>query len=191
MENHMNWFNEPPSWTLENGRLKVITGDHTDFWRLTHYGFIRDNGHLYYRQESGDCVAEVRFGGDYRALYDQAGLMLRQDSEHWLKAGIEYTDQALHLSAVVTLEHSDWSVLPLSHHPPEVALRIIRHHTSVRILYALEGQPYRLLRLAYFPPGPVWVGPMCCSPQRAGFVAEFEGFALRPLEPQDLDLHAD
>lgn len=186
----MNWFNEPPSWTLENGRLKVVTGHQTDFWRVTHYGFIRDNGHLYYRQENGDFVAEVRFRGDYQALYDQAGLMLRSGPEHWLKAGIEYTDNALHLSAVVTLEHSDWSVLPLNHHPPQMALHIIRHGTSVRVLYA-EDQRYRMLRLAYFPPGPVWVGPMCCSPQRAGFVAEFDEFTLRPLQPEDLDLHGE
>ena len=37
-----------------------------------------------------------------------------------------------------------------------------------------------MLRLAWFPEGPAGVGPMACSPQRAGFRAEFRDFRLGP-----------
>ena len=50
----------------------------TDFWRKTHYGFIRDNGHFGYVAVQGDFSAEVKVMGGYRDLYDQAGLMLRR-----------------------------------------------------------------------------------------------------------------
>ena len=44
----MQWLNEPPVWQMNDDRLHVVTGPNTDFWRVTHYGFIRDNGHFYY-----------------------------------------------------------------------------------------------------------------------------------------------
>ena len=50
--------------------------------------------------------------GDYEALYDQAGPLLRIDETHWVKAGIEFTDGLMHFSVVVTRDVSDWSVIP-------------------------------------------------------------------------------
>ncbi|RYG21241.1 DUF1349 domain-containing protein, partial [bacterium] len=123
----MTWLNEPPRWTDEDGVLSVTTGDRTDFWRTTHYGFIRDDGHVYGRPVEGDFAAEVSFSGEYEALYDQAGLMLRLDERNWIKAGIEFTDGKHHLSAVVTRDFSDWSVLPLPVAPKEVRLLISRY----------------------------------------------------------------
>ncbi|CAF4559543.1 unnamed protein product, partial [Rotaria magnacalcarata] len=32
----------------------VHTNGETDFWRQTHYGFERDNGHFYYRSMNGE-----------------------------------------------------------------------------------------------------------------------------------------
>ena len=60
----MQWLNEPPVWRDENDILLVTTGDRTDFWRETHYGFIRDDGHLRYRTVEGDFTAELSFAGD-------------------------------------------------------------------------------------------------------------------------------
>jgi regulation of enolase protein 1 (concanavalin A-like superfamily) len=42
----MDWLNEPPAWREEDGVLTVTTGLKTDFWRETHYGFVRDDGHF-------------------------------------------------------------------------------------------------------------------------------------------------
>ena len=30
-----------------------MSGDKTDFWRETFYGFVHDNGHFYYREVAG------------------------------------------------------------------------------------------------------------------------------------------
>lgn len=183
----MTWLNEPPEWHEENGVLTVTTGDRKDFWRTTHYGFTHDDGHVYGREVEGDFSAVVSFSGEYEALYDQAGLMLRLDERNWIKAGIEYTDSKHHLSAVVTRDFSDWSVLPLTT-PSEVRLRISRYAEVVRVEYAIDGGPFAMLRLAYLPPsGAAFVGPMCCSPQRAGFKARFWDFRIG--EPAK-ELHA-
>ena len=41
------WLNEPLDWRIKNCELNVTTGDKTDFWRHTHYGFVRDSGHFW------------------------------------------------------------------------------------------------------------------------------------------------
>ncbi len=180
----MQWFNEPPFWSDEDGLLTVRTGENADFWRETHYGFTRDSGHLYGREVVGEFSATVIFSGEYEGLYDQAGLMLRLDERNWIKAGIEFTDGKQHLSAVVTRDYSDWSVLPLATDPGEVRLRISRYvsqatATGVRVEYALGEGAFQMLRLAYLPPSPTAiVGPMCCSPQRGGFIARFRSFEI-------------
>jgi len=37
----MDWYNEPPMWTVHGSTITVKSGPKTDFWRTTHYGFIR------------------------------------------------------------------------------------------------------------------------------------------------------
>ncbi len=44
MNSRFEWLNEPPAWNDADGVLTMTTGDKTDFWRETHYGFIRDSG---------------------------------------------------------------------------------------------------------------------------------------------------
>jgi uncharacterized protein len=184
----MTWLNEPPAWKDEAGLLTVTTGDRKDFWRTTHYGFVHDDGHVYGQQVEGDFAAEVTFSGEYEELYDQAGLMLRLDERNWIKAGIEFTDGKHHLSAVVTRDFSDWSVLLLPTAPKEIQLRMSRYAEAVRIEYSLDGEPFNMLRLAYLPHGgTAFVGPMCCSPQREGFKARFWNFEIG--EPAT-ELHA-
>src|ERR1700730_8954156 len=75
----MQWLNEPPVWKADDGRLRVVSGAKTDFWRVTHYGFVRDNGHFYYEQRAGDFTVQVKIEAKYEALYDQAGIMTRVD----------------------------------------------------------------------------------------------------------------
>ncbi|WP_119068291.1 DUF1349 domain-containing protein [Aggregatilinea lenta] len=179
----MHWFNEPPHWSEENGTLTVTTGPKTDFWRKTHYGFVRDNGHVYGETVSGNFVAEVKVAGQYHDLYDQAGLMIRQDESHWLKCGIEFVEGVQHASAVATNEHSDWSVVPLAGSPSAIWLRVKRSGDAVEVHYSLGGADYIMLRLAYLPEGgTVQVGPMCCSPDGDGFSVTFENFTVRPIE---------
>jgi regulation of enolase protein 1 (concanavalin A-like superfamily) len=177
----MDWLNEPPAWRERDGALEVTTGDRTDFWRETHYSFIRDDGHFRYREAEGDLTAEVAFAGDYRKLYDQAGLMLRIDERNWIKAGIEFVAGRRMLSVVVTRDFSDWSTGPAPSDAEWLRLRLSRHGGAVRVEWAPdEAKPeFQLIRLAYLPPAArVLVGPMCCSPQRAGLEARFRDFSI-------------
>ncbi len=178
----MEWYNEPQSWTAQDDRVTVTSDPKTDFWRKTHYGFVRDNGHFYFQQITGDFVADVKFGGVYNALYDQAGLMVRVDEANWIKCGIESVDGIQHVSAVVTRDYSDWSIVPLPQNPPSIWLRVTRQGSAVEVHYSLDGADYTLVRTAHFSSAEVaQVGLMCASPEGDGFTVTFEGFAVRGL----------
>ena len=98
----VEWLNEPPAWEVRGETLLVTAGPRTDFWRTTHYGFVRDTGHCWFRPWDGDFVATVTVRGAYRERYDQAGLMVRLDDRVWLKCGVEFVDGRQYASAVVT-----------------------------------------------------------------------------------------
>jgi uncharacterized protein len=189
MEAGMEWFNPPKQWNLENGVLRFVTEPETDFWRVTHYGFIRDNGHVYGQTVSGDCTLEAVFSAKYERLYDQAGLMLRLSETHWIKTGIEFTDGLEHLSVVVTNGQSDWSVLPLTTRPEKMRLRLTRRGEAVMIQYALEPGNWQLLRLAHFPAGAALAGAMACTPERKTDGLEVVFHELRVGPAVDAALH--
>jgi regulation of enolase protein 1 (concanavalin A-like superfamily) len=154
----MQWLNEPTEWTKSGDRLIVKTLPKTDFWRITHYGFIRDTGHFYFDTISNDFVVEVKIRGKYKDLYDQAGIMLRVDEKHWIKTGIEYVDGVQNLSAVVTHEYSDWSVLPWKNSADVLQMKVERRSEAIQIFYLNEESKYTLLRMTYLPDTKIQVG---------------------------------
>jgi regulation of enolase protein 1 (concanavalin A-like superfamily) len=181
---NMRWLHAPAKVTTSPTSLQVQVQGGTDFWRVTHYGFIRDNGHFFYQEQAGDFIAKVKVVGQYKDLYDQAGLMIRLDEKNWIKTGIEYVKGVQNVSAVVTREVSDWSVVPRQDSPPAVWLTLLRKGDYVEIQYSFDNHDFKMLRLAYFPPTPgrkVQVGLMCAAPDGKGFPVEFTDFSLTAL----------
>ncbi|MFS2151014.1 DUF1349 domain-containing protein [Rhizobium sp. Rhizsp42] len=186
----MTWLNPPPLSEQRDDGLHVRSGDKTDFWQGTYYGFHRDDGHFLHRLRQGDFTAELSFSADYQALYDQAGIMLRADATHWMKCGIEYTDGARHFSVVVTNGNSDWSAFRIDHDFARLSVRVTRNGDALFIQCRTDLMAdWRMARLAWFDPKftELMVGPVFCSPQRAGFEATFHDFSLS--DPISRDIH--
>ncbi|MEI2302457.1 DUF1349 domain-containing protein [Ensifer sp. MJa1] len=188
MVTEFTWLNEPRDWNVEDGVLTLTTEANTDFWQATFYGFRRHSGHARLQPVGGDFSASVVVRGDYRELYDQAGLLLIIDETHWLKTGIEFTDGLMHFSVVVTNGTSDWSVIPLpqAQSDAEVHIRVTRHDAAVRIQFHLGSGVWQMARLCPFSHCDAQIGAMACSPEREGFTACFEAFTLGPAIPRDL-----
>jgi hypothetical protein len=183
MSEQFTWFNPPADWRRLEGDLIVSTDDKTDFWRKTEYGFIRDNGHFGYCTVIGDFSAEVTFVGKYETLYDQAGLMIRLDSTRWIKTGIEFVDDSMNFSTVVTNDTSDWSLIPCSGtlEVEAVRARLVRKGSTISTAYRRADGRWQMARIAGFPSERLCqVGVMCCSPQRAGFEVRFSDFVVIP-----------
>lgn len=174
MFEHATWLNPPQQWTLRDDRLTVTTDAHTDFWRETHYGFVRDNGHFLNMQTAGDFTAQVKIEGGFEHLYDQAGLMVRVDEAHWVKIGAELSDGVRLLSSVLTDEVSDWATGVFPGDPQAFWIRATVAHGVLRVQVSVDGVRWPLVRLAPFPRAASYqVGPYCCTPERGGLQVSF------------------
>jgi regulation of enolase protein 1 (concanavalin A-like superfamily) len=177
----VEWLNEPARWSAAGGALTVTADAGTDFWRTTHYGFVRDSGHVYGDQVAGDFDLAVRVRGAYSDQYDQAGAMVRIDAEHWLKTGVEYVDGRARFSTVVTLGYSNWAVSDLPAGARELGLQLARRGDAVEVRYSVDGGPADLAAVVYLPPGrPAFAGAMCAAPDGDGFEVSFRDLVITP-----------
>jgi len=178
----MQWFNKPQKWSIDNQKLTMFVTPHTDYWRLTHYGFTVDDGPFYYETLGGEFEVKVKITGEYITRFDQMGLMLRIDEKIWIKTGVEFVNDKINVSAVVTNDKSDWSVIELQNKPGSIWLKAVRKLDAVEIFYSFDNKTYTMMRLAYFPDNkPVMVGMVAASPDGEGFSAIFEHFEIKHL----------
>jgi regulation of enolase protein 1 (concanavalin A-like superfamily) len=185
------WTNGPVSSQVRGDSLVVEAVEGSDYWEKTVYGFEHRNGHALLTPWTAEAAVEVSFSlAGFDHLYDQAGIMLWQDDEHWIKAGVELNDGVPHLAVVVTDGFSDWSLSPVpdwvGH---DVTVRASRLGDGVVIRARVDGESWRTIRVARFDPAAAaQAGPMLCSPTRAGLRVTFTRWV--EAEP-DADLHTD
>ena len=171
----MQWFNEPEHWEIKGEALTMFVTPHSDYWRISHYGFTVDDAPFYY-------TTKVKITGDYQVRFDQAGLMLRIDKENYIKAGIEFVDGEFNLSTVVTHHTSDWSVISLDKPIPHIWIKAIRRRDAVEIFYSFDDKTYIMMRNAWMQDNtPMMVGVMGACPDGEGFNVCFEHFQVKHL----------
>lgn len=181
----MQWFNEPAKWEIKDKSLTMFVTPQTDYWRISHYGFTVDDAPFYYATYGGEFEAKVKITGDYKARFDQMGLMIRTDEQNYIKTGVEFVDGKFNVSTVVTHTVSDWSVTPLDKTPPFIWIKAVRKLDAVEIYYSLDDKNYIMTRNAPLKDNhPVMVGLMAASPDGQGFEAKFESFTVKHLPDQ-------
>ncbi|MFC4785044.1 DUF1349 domain-containing protein [Nocardioides sp. MAHUQ-72] len=173
------WLNEP-EWRVVNDELEVEAVEGSDLWRHTSYGFVRDSGHALLQPVGPGQACEVDVLATMSEQFDQAGLLVRADESRWLKAGLELADGHLGLSTVFTDGRSDWSTSPVDEWVGAwVRIRISVGPDSLIVRARPEGGEWRLVRLVPFATArAIRVGPYCCAPGRAGYVARFRDLTL-------------
>jgi uncharacterized protein len=176
---HMKWLNAPAAATMAGSSLVVRARPKTDFWRKTFYRYITDNGHFLYLPIVGEFVFEARIDGQYAALYDQAGLMVRIDARNWVKCGTEFFDNARHASVVFTREFSDWSTMNDFATTGAVWWKVVRKGDSLETLCSADGKTFTSVRMGYLVPAVAAdVGVMCAAPEGGGFQCVFDNLKL-------------
>jgi uncharacterized protein len=173
--NSGEWLNPPPDARVEADGLVVTAAEKSDLWRTTAYGFVHDDGHGLLRPFETGTAVEVSFRLDYSGAFDQAGVLVRADPDHWIKAGVEISDGAPQLGAVVTHGVSDWSVGPVPSWSGEiVTVRVSRTGDALTVRARHGSAEWELVRLAPWAPDlSAKAGPFCCAPSRAGFRVRF------------------
>ena len=181
----MIWFNEPARWNINGKTLIMDVTPHSDYWRISHYGFTVDDAPFYYANYGGEFEAKVKVSGDYKVRFDQAGLMLRINPENYIKCGIEFVEGKYNISCVVTHHTSDWSVITLDKPVEYIWLKAVRRLDAVEIFYSFDDVNYTLMRNAWMQDNtPMQVGLMAACPDGEGFKAKFESFTVKHLPDQ-------
>ena len=170
------WSNRPVSTRVsEDGTLYVMAAEGSDAWRHTSYGFVHDTEHALLVSFTPRTSMEVEFGTPFEEQFDQAGIFVRVSAEHWVKAGIEFTDGTPHIGAVVTDGRSDWSATPVpgwSGRP--VTMRISWADDALTVRARCSEGPWKLVRVAPFDAWEgVTAGPFVCAPTRSGLEVPF------------------
>lgn len=174
-----------------DGGLVVEPTAGSDLWRHTSYGFVHDDAPALLAPLPAGTAVEVSFRLEWTEQFDQAGVLVRVDERNWIKAGVEVSDGAPQVGAVVTREVSDWSVAPVPEWAGrEVTVRASRAGDALTVRARVAGEPWRLVRLAPLAPEAEAVaGPFCCSPSRGGLRVRFTGWRRGPadaaLHPQE------
>ncbi|MFB4350491.1 DUF1349 domain-containing protein [Microbacterium sp. CR_7] len=169
------WTTAPAAIDSADDRLAVTADEGSDAWRHTAYGFVHDTEHaLLAPLGVGDAV-EVSFRAPWTGQFDQAGVFVRADDEHWVKAGVEYADGHLGLGAVVTAVRSDWSVGHVDDWlDSEITVRVSRWADAVIVRARADDRPWRLVRVAPFDgEATASAGPFLAAPTRAGLTVTF------------------
>eukprot|EP01087_Luapelamoeba_hula_P019351 TRINITY_DN6397_c0_g1_i1.p1 TRINITY_DN6397_c0_g1~~TRINITY_DN6397_c0_g1_i1.p1 ORF type:complete len:240 (+),score=49.77 TRINITY_DN6397_c0_g1_i1:12-731(+) len=130
----------------DESRTMVLTPPgKLDYWRRTYYKplLVKDDGPAFVSWQQGNTplMAQVtlKITRSPGAQFDQGGIMVRLDEQHWIKTGIEVVDNIPRLSCVVTNEFSDWSTQAWS--SLSLTIRVSQTGDSSYVVEALAPSP--------------------------------------------------
>lgn len=172
------WFFQPQNYLVEKDKVEIITEPNTDFWQRTYYGFRNDNAHvLYVTTDERYFSFTVKAEFDSTALFDQCGVAIYQNSENWVKAGIEYHDNNIAwLGSVVTNHgYSDWATTNIGAAVKCMWYRLSRRESDYCIENSIDGINFEQMRIFHLfqGDGKINIGLLACSPSENSFRAVF------------------
>ena len=169
------WTTPPADAQVIDGELHASAVEGSDAWRHTAYGFVHDSAHALLAPLSVGEAMDVSFHSTWEGQFDQAGIFVQLDDEHWVKTGVEFADDHLGLGAVVTDVRSDWSVGFVDEwRDSEITVRVSRWADSLVVRARANDGEWRLVRVAPFDgKAAASAGPFLAAPMRAGFTVRF------------------
>lgn len=193
------WLHRPEDATITEDGVVLTTQPGTDLWQRTYYGFRHDNAPALLLDTDENLCLTVRVSFNYRARFDQAGVLAWVDADTWVKAGIEREDSDhSRLGTVVTnAGYSDWSTRDVPT-VTSVWFRLSRRGPDLLVEASLTGSAWEQLRVCHLhalgettaemgvaapgdvPATPIGLGIYACSPEESRFQATFDSISLEP-----------
>ena len=176
--NKLEWTRQPAQYSIQPGRIEIVTAPHTDLWQRTYYHFRNDNApvlQLTTAEPYFSFTVKTQFESKHR--FDQCGVVLSLDSENWIKGSIEYeNEQFQHLGSVVTNHgYSDWATTVIDASVKTMWYRLSRRADDYCIECSPDGVEFRQMRVCHLwqGGGTVRFGVYACSPEDSSFRAVF------------------
>lgn len=195
------WINQPKEFEVTSEFVKIRTEPNTDFWQRSYYGFSHDNAPALLLSSKSNFTFTAKINFEYKGRFDQCGLIIYDDSDHWFKASIEYENANIsRLGSVVTnCGYSDWSTTDIAT-KKFIWYRLSRRGSDFLIESSEDGLLFRQMRIFHLhnlgetspemgildPPTrsefSINYGFYACSPMNSSFEAIFNNFQIGDCE---------
>ncbi len=186
MLENLTWTREPPEYTIAPDRIEITTVPHTDLWQRTYYRFRNDNAPVL-QTETDEKYFSFVVKTDFtqsRHRFDQCGVVMYLDAENWLKASVEYENEAFgHLGSVVTNHgYSDWVTTAVPADVKTMWYRLSRREDDYRLECSRDGVSFSQMRVCHMweGAGTIRFGVYACSPEESSFRAVFTDMKITP-----------
>ncbi len=181
--NRLEWIRAPKQYSVEEGRIAIVTEPVTDLWQRTYYGFRNDNAPvLQMRTDERYFSFTVKTDFASKHRFDQCGIVMYLDSDNWLKASIEYENDVFQrLGSVVTNHgYSDWATTDIDASIKSMWYRLSRRESDYCIECSEDGVHFRQMRICHMweGAGEIQFGVYACSPEESSFEAVFTHMEL-------------
>lgn len=174
----LKWIREPQSYDIKEDKIEMITKPYTDLWQRTYYHFRNDNApvlQMKTKEKYFSFVVKTEFESHQR--FDQCGIVMYLDSENWLKASIEYENEAFQrLGSVVTNNgYSDWATTSIPASIKSMWYRLSRREDDFCIECSNDGQVFQQMRICHMNQviDEIQFGIYAASPENSSFKATF------------------
>jgi regulation of enolase protein 1 (concanavalin A-like superfamily) len=111
-DSSMQWQNAPKSWKQSGTSLIEEVPAGTDYWRTTHYGFIRDSGPFRYETRSAVVTRD----------FSDWSVLPRNDNPSSVWMRLQRFNDTVQIS--YSLDGNKWSMIRLAYFPAEVPVKI-------------------------------------------------------------------
>ena len=180
----LKWTREPGHYMLAEDRIEITTEPGTDLWQRTYYHFRNDNAPVLQMETAEkffSFTVKTEFA-ESQHRFDQCGIVLYLDSENWLKASVEYENEAFqHLGSVVTNHgYSDWATTAIGAEVKTMWYRLNRREDDYCIECSRDGEHFTQMRICHLWEGADMIrfGIYACSPEDSSFKAVFTGMKI-------------
>ena len=176
--NALEWTHQPADFSISDERIEITTKPHTDLWQRTYYHFRNDNAPVLQMTTDEQFFSfTVKTQFESKRRFDRCGIVMYLDSENWLKASIEYENEAFqHLGSVVTNNgYSDWATTEIDASIKSMWYRLSRREDDYCIECSVDGVHFSQMRVCHMFHGgqTIRFGIYACSPEDSSFKAVF------------------
>lgn len=182
--NDFVWTREPERCQRSDDRIEVVTKPHTDLWQRTYYHFQNDNAPVF-QMETEEPYFSFTVKTEFETSshrFDQCGIVMYLDSENWLKASVEYENEACqYLGSVVTnFGYSDWATTAIDASVKSMWYRFSRREDDYCIECSRDGIVFTQMRICHMfrGSGSIRFGIYACSPEHSSFTTVFTHMQL-------------
>lgn len=146
------WMNEPKTFHLENGTLKVVADKGTDFFNNPEDRSITSTAPLLFKEVSGDFVVKALVRPDFSSLWNAVAMMIYLDQTNWIKFAFENSDATgPSIVSVVTRGVSDDANGVILTNEDQVWLKIVRKNNIYSMHWSIDGVDFKMARLGAMP----------------------------------------